>query len=258
MPAAPAPLRVLVADDERLARETVGLLLRDRPDAAVRWEAASGAEAIQAIRTHRPDLVFLDVQMPEGDGFAVVDAIGPERMPVTVFTTAYDQYALRAFEARALDYLLKPYDDARFYASFERACARVRERQAAASPAASAPAPSVPASSVPDRIMVRSGGQIVFVEITAIDWVEAAGDYMVLHAGERRHLIRETMAALERQLDPHGFVRIHRSTLVNLARVAALRPSDHGDYRVRLHDDTTLRLSRRYWDRLEARLGKLR
>ncbi|MEM8599933.1 MAG: LytTR family DNA-binding domain-containing protein [Bacteroidota bacterium] len=244
------PLRVLVADDEPLARETVGLLLRDRAEAEVRWEAATGAATVRAIRQHRPDLVFLDVQMPEGDGFAVVDEIGAAQMPVTVFVTAFDQYALRAFEARALDYLLKPYDDARFFAAFDRACARVHERQAASEPAAS--------ETTPDRIMVKSGGQIVFVEVAAIDWVEAAGDYMVLHVGDRRHLIRETMAALERQLAPHGFVRIHRSTLVNLDRVATLRPSDHGDYRVRLRNDTTLRLSRRYWDRLEARLGRLR
>ncbi|MEM6782141.1 MAG: LytTR family DNA-binding domain-containing protein [Bacteroidota bacterium] len=241
---------MLVADDEPLARETVSLLLRDRREADVRWEAATGAEAVRAIRRHRPDLVFLDVQMPGGDGFAVVEEVGAERMPVTVFVTAYDHYALRAFEARALDYLLKPYDDARFYAAFERACTRVREREAAIEPATP--------EAAPDRIMVKSGGQIVFVEVTAIDWVEAAGDYMVLHVEGRRHLIRETMAALERQLAPHGFVRIHRSTLVNLDRVAALRPSDHGDYRVRLRDDTTLRLSRRYWARLEARLGRLR
>ncbi|MEL6445746.1 MAG: LytTR family DNA-binding domain-containing protein [Bacteroidota bacterium] len=247
----PAPLRVLVADDEPLARETVGLLLRDRPEAEVRWEAATGAATVRAIRQHRPDLVFLDVQMPEGDGFAVVDEIGAAQMPVTVFVTAFDHYALRAFEARALDYLLKPYDDARFFAAFERACTRVSERQAAQEPSVS---PEV----TPDRIMVKSGGQIVFVEVASIDWVEAAGDYMVLHVDGRRHLIRETMAALERQLAPHGFVRIHRSSLVNLDRVVALRPSDHGDYRVRLRDDTTLRLSRRYWDRLEARLGRLR
>ncbi|MDX1420125.1 MAG: LytTR family DNA-binding domain-containing protein [Rubricoccaceae bacterium] len=260
------PLRTLIADDEPLARETIRLLLDGVPDVEAAWEASDGAEAVEAIEAHAPDLVFLDVQMPALDGFGVIEAVGPGRMPVTVFVTAYDDYALRAFEEGALDYLLKPYDDARFAAALDRARTRVRERRRSEGGDLAdrletllAGRPGAPEGDAPlDRLLIRDGGRLTVLRAETIDWVEAAGDYQVLHVGPKTHLLRETLSNLTRQLDGRRFVRIHRSTLVNLDRVRELKPYDHGDYLVRLHDGTELRLSRRYWKAVEARLGGLR
>lgn len=263
------PLRALIADDEPLARETLRLLLDAAPDVEPSWEAANGVEAVECIREHTPDVVFLDVQMPALDGFGVIESIGAASMPVTVFVTAYDQYALRAFEAHALDYLLKPYDDARFHQALDRARARARERQQGQGTdlidrlqtfldGHAAPDGAAEESAPLDRILLRDGNRLSVLQTEAIDWIEASGDYMVLHVGTRTHLLRETMGALERQLDPSRFVRIHRSTMVNLDRVRDLKPYDHGDYLLRLRDGTELRLSRRYWKAVEDRLGGVR
>jgi two-component system LytT family response regulator len=186
---------------------------------------------------------------------------------VTVFVTAYDAYAVRAFEEGALDYLLKPYDDARFAAALDRARTRVHEQRLRGRRAdldarleqllADRAAPG-PDGAPLDRLLIRDGARLTVLRAEAIDWVEAAGDYQVLHVGPKTHLLRETMGNLEGQLDPRRFVRIHRSTLVNLDRVRELKPYDHGDYLVRLHDGTELRLSRRYWKGVEERLGGLR
>lgn len=256
-------LRALVADDEPLARETISLLLKDVPDVSVAWEARDGQEAVEAIQTHQPDLVFLDIQMPHVDGFGVVEAIGPEAMPATVFVTAYDQHALRAFDVAAVDYLVKPYDDARFH----RALDRVRSLWASRQPVGQRRQPDDELATrlrdlltataeppAPDRLLVREGTKLSVVRTDAVDWAEAAGDYVALHVGPRTHLLRETLAGLAERLD-RRFVRVHRSAMVNVERVRDVRLTASGDARVFLRDGTEIRASRRYWKDLEARLG---
>ena len=262
------PLRALIADDEPLARETLRSLLAAAPDVDVAWEAADGDQALDAVRAHRPDLVFLDVQMPGRDGFGVVEAVGPAAMPTTVFVTAFDQHALRAFEVAAVDYLLKPYDDARFHQALDRARrdARARreapgelaERLRALLDAQAAPEPAAPEPAAPlDRVLVRAGGRLSVVRTEAIDWAEAEGDYVALHVGPHRHLLRETLTQLAAQLGDR-FVRVHRSAVVNLDRVRDLRPTASGDCWVRMLDGTEVRASRRYWKALADRFGGAR
>lgn len=265
------PIRVLIVDDESLARDTISLLLEDEERFEVVGEAEDGNEAIAAITELAPDLVFLDIQMPGKNGFEVVEAIGPEAMPVVIFATAYDEYALRAFELHALDYLLKPYDDERFEAALNRAIKQVEQQKmgqmgnqlmvlvsnwrAAQEPAAIAPTPSVSIETpYLERIMVKTRDALFFVHVKDIDWIEAAGDYVVLHVGDQSHLVRDSMTRMEEKL-PRRFVRIHRSTIVNIDRINQLKPYFHGDYMVYLKDGTELRLSRRYWSRVEQLMG---
>lgn len=237
----PAKVRVLVVDDEALARSNLTVLLRRDPEIEIIGECSSGAEALTTIRSQRPDLVFLDVQMPECDGFDVLELLGRDLPPAIVFVTAYDQYALRAFEAGALDYLLKPFDNPRF----ERALARAKDRLARGS----APNPA------PERIVIKSAGQIIFLKVSDIDWIEAADYYVCLHVGTKTHLLRRTMSDLEQELDPRMFCRIHRSAIVNLDRVHSLKLNEDGDHDVVLENGTTLRLSRTYRKALQSRLG---
>jgi two-component system LytT family response regulator len=241
-----AKIRALLVDDEPLARSNLKSLLRQDPDIESIAEAGSGAEAVTEIRSSRPDLVFLDVQMPECGGFEVVEILKADGvLPVIVFVTAYDDYALRAFDAGALDYLLKPFDDSRFALALQRA----KERLAAREPAlAGARVAEVP------RLTVRSAGHEVYVQIPDIDWVEAADYYVCLHVGPKSHLLRRSMAELERDLDPHLFCRIHRSTIVNLRRVRALQVDGAGEYEVILESGQKLRLSRRFRKDLQARM----
>lgn len=276
-------IRTLVVDDEPAARRGIVLLLERDPDILIVGEASSGAEAVQKIQSERADLVFLDVQMPEMNGFKVLEALdarGAQR-PAVIFVTAFDQHALRAFEVNAVDYLLKPFEDERFWAALRRAKSELVRRQTdalseklsdllhhlqtnvptavpAAPAAAAATAASVSAeqsgaqeSITRERILLRSGGEIYFVKAEDIDWIEAEGDYMKFHAGGRVHMLRETMAHLEERLDSRRFIRIHRSTIVNIDRVKKLSPSFAGEYAVILHDGTKLRLSRGYHDRLQ-------
>ncbi|MEM1057353.1 MAG: response regulator [Bacteroidota bacterium] len=257
-----SPLRTLIADDEPLARGTLRQLLADPADVDVRWEASDGQQAVDAIREHRPDLVFLDVQMPAMNGFEVVDAIGPEAMPTTVFVTAYDQYAVRAFDVAAVDYLLKPYDDARFFQALDRARSAARRNTEAPTDLAHSLRQLLEAQKEPevetlDRVLVREGKTLSVLRTEAIDWVEADGDYAALHVGPRTHLLRETLTTLERQLGEE-FVRVHRSALVNLRRVRDLRPTSSGDCTIRLMDGTEVRASRRYWPALAERFGGAR
>ena len=287
-----APLRVLVVDDEPLARRTLLLLLSDDPQVQVVGEAGNGALAVEMIRAQSPDLVFLDVQMPEMDGFEVLRALPPECAPAVVFVTAYDEHAVRAFDANAADYLLKPFDDERFARALARAKARAGDRRvrelavrlagmlggaaptpspaappaqpvAPPPPAAPAPIASTPPSSPPspegggyaERIVLKDAGRITFVDAASVDWIEA-DDYVVrLHAGTATHLLREPLRDLERRLDPRRFFRIHRSTIVNLGSVKELQPYFHGDYVVILRDGTRLRLSRSRREQLQAMLG---
>ncbi len=263
-PAANARIRTIVVDDEPTARRGVKLLLER--DAAIELvgEASTGAEAAALIRREKPDLAFLDVQMPGSDGFAALNGLDAAQAPAVVFVTAYDEYALRAFEVNAVDYLLKPYDDARFAAALERAKDEIRRRRTdtvnarltqlldylqhnAANPPAAAPAKDEP---VGDRILVKSSGEIFFLKAEEIDWIEAEGDYMKFHVSGRTHLMRETMARLESRLDSKRFIRIHRSTIVNIDRLRKLSPSFAGEYAVVLHDGTKLKLSRGYHERI--------
>jgi two-component system LytT family response regulator len=238
----PAKIRALLVDDEPLARSNLKFLLRRDPDIEAIAEAGSGAEAVAEIRRTRPDLVFLDVQMPECGGFEVLEILkGDVALPVIVFVTAFDEYALRAFDAGALDYLLKPFDDARFALALQRA----KEKLAAREPAAALEVP---------RLTVRSAGHEIYVRIPDIDWVEAADYYVCLHVGAKSHLLRRSMTELERDLDPHIFCRIHRSTIVNLRRVRALQTDSAGEYEVILDSGQKLRLSRRFRKDLQTRM----
>jgi two-component system, LytTR family, response regulator len=237
-------IRALIVDDEPLARSNLRVLLRQDPDVESIAECGSGAEALAEIRGRLPDIVFLDVQMPECGGFDVVEQLKVDAaMPVIVFVTAYDEYALRAFDAGALDYLLKPFDDARFVLAMQRA----KEKMTAQA--------SIDAKEIP-RLTVRSAGQMLYVPIPDIDWVEAADYYACLHVGAKSHLLRQSMAELEKELDPRIFCRIHRSTIVNLRRVRALKVDDGGEYEVWLQDGQRLRLSRRFRKDLQARMGE--
>jgi two-component system LytT family response regulator len=241
--APPQRIRVLIVDDEPLARSNLKVLLREDADIESIAECGSGAEAIAEIRSTRPDLVFLDVQMPECNGFDVLEALkADDFLPVIVFVTAYDEYALQAFDAGALDYLLKPFDDARFILAMQRAKQKI---------AAFAAGPR----EIP-RLAVRSAGHVVYVPIPDIDWVEAADYYVCLHVGPKSHLLRQSMAELEQQLDSKIFCRIHRSAIVNLRRVRALEVDCAGEYEVVLESGKKLRLSRRFRKELQARMAE--
>lgn len=237
-------IRVLVVDDEALARRNLTLLLRNDPDIASVTECESGLEAIKEIRQRRPDLVLLDVQMPECDGFDVLELLGADMPETVIFVTAYDAYALRAFEAGALDYLLKPFDDARFF----RALARAKEKLARYAPA------QHPAIS---KIAVKSRNQTLFLSVADIDWIEAASYYACIHIGAATHILRRTLQELEQDLDSRTFARIHRSTIVNLDRVRGLELQEGGEYEIVLQTGERLRLSRRYRKRIQERLGEL-
>ncbi len=237
-------INVLVVDDEALARRNLTLLLRNDPDIASVIECESGLEAIKEVRRSRPDLVFLDVQMPECDGFDVLELLGADMPETVIFVAAYDVYALRAFEAGALDYLLKPFDDARFH----RALARAKEKLARYAP--------TQRRSI-SRIAVKSRGQTLFIDVADIDWIEAASYYACIHVGADTHILRRTLQELEQDLDAQTFARTHRSTIVNLNRVRGLELQDGGEYEVVLDSTARLRLSRRYRKRIQDRLAEL-
>ncbi len=247
-------IRSLVVDDEPLARERLRLALQASPDFEVSGECRDGLEAVAFIRKQVPEVVFLDVQMPELDGFGVVEKVGVDRMPLVVFVTAYDRHALRAFDVQALDYLLKPFDDERLAQTLARV--RTAVHTGGTGLARQLEALLQALRRPQDRVAVKAGGRIYFVRTEDVDWIEAAGNYVRLHVGAEEHVIRETLGALEAQLDSSRFVRIHRSTIVNVDRIRELHPLFHGEYAVRLQAGTELTLSRAYRYRLEAILGR--
>lgn len=254
-------LRVIIVDDEELARRGIRTRLQRSPDVEIVAECGNGRQAIDAIRRFAPDLVFLDVQMPGKTGFDVIEAIGGTAFPYVIFVTAHDRYAIRAFEVNALDYLLKPIDDERFDQAFQRARqALSRDRNSDLGRRLAAVVVEISAKDGTakrnDRMVVRSAGRVIFVKTSEIDWVEAAGDYVTLHAGKKSWLMRETISDMETKLQPKGFSRIHRSTIVNTERIAEMRPLDNGEYRVLLRDGTELKLSRSYRQQLESLLGE--
>jgi two-component system LytT family response regulator len=247
-------LTTLIVDDEPLAREGLRDLLCRDPEVAAIHEARDGREAVQAIRERTPDLVFLDVQMPEMEGFAVVRTIGAESMPATVFVTAHDQYAIQAFEINALDYLLKPVMEERFVRALAKAKDHIKSKTTADSTrqiiglleTLAAPPAYV------KRLAVRSAGKICFLDVEEIDWIGGAENYVELHAGRSSHLLHVTMNALEKSLDPKVFLRIHRSVIVNCARIREMQPGAHGEYVITLRDGARLQSGRTYGDRLKA------
>lgn len=254
-----APIRVLVVDDEPLAREKIRRMAKDDAEVRIVGECTNGAEAIEAVVALAPDLILLDVQMPEVGGFAVLEALRSNggHLPPVIFITAYDHYAVRAFEVHALDYLLKPFDRDRFRAAIERAKREVRRGHA----------PALDERIVAlleqlrgqqryqERLVVKTGGRVFFLNTDEVDWVEAEGNYVSIHTGKKSYLLRETISSLETQLDPKKFIRIHRSSIVNINRIKELQPWSHGEYHVILLDGTQLTLSRSYREKLQAALG---
>jgi two-component system LytT family response regulator len=248
-----ARIRTLIVDDEPLARERIRDLLALESDIEVVAEAENGNTALAAIRRYAPELVFLDVQMPELDGFGVLRE-GEAELCV-VFVTAYDEYALRAFEAHAAAYLLKPFDRDRFRKALDRARAIIHGQRGAESRAQLAAVFAELQRGRSDRMLVREGGRVFFLRLDEIDWIESAGNYVRVHVGANDHLIRQTMMEMSERLDPARFVRIHRTAIVNVDRIRELQPLFHGEYTVLLQDGTRLTLSRRYRDKLESRFG---
>lgn len=260
------PIRILIADDEPLARQRLEDLLRHEPGVEIVGTAADGASAIEGIRQLRPDLVFLDVQMPGGTGLDVVRAIGSDEMPATIFVTAFDQYALSAFDVAAVDYLVKPFDDERFEQAFRRArrllelegMERLRRRLLAvlqAPDSEAAPPPGQPEGGYLERIAVEMRGKVRVVPVAQIDYITASGPYAELHVGERTYVIREAMQMLEDRLDPAHFLRVHRSAIVRIDLVETLFKGAGGDYEVQLRSGVRLRVSRSRREELERRLG---
>jgi two-component system, LytTR family, response regulator len=248
-------IRTLIVDDEPLARQRLRRLLEADPEVSIIGECSDGEQALADLRERRPDLLFLDVQMPALDGFGVLQSLEGDELPIVIFVTAHDRYALKAFEVHALDYLLKPFDKSRFAAALGRAKAQFKQGNAAElNDRLQELLQKVPVRR-PERLMVKAEGRISFVRIEDIDWVEAAGNYLRLHVGKEEHLVRESLTALEKKLDPGRFVRIHRSTIVNLERIRELQPAFHGDYVIILRDGTELALSRSCRDKLEETLG---
>ena len=260
---------VLIADDEVIARRRMARLLRERDDVSIVAECSGGMEAVERIKELSPGLVLLDVQMPDLDGFGVLEELTADQLPVIIFVTAYDQYAVRAFEFHALDYLLKPFDDERFEKTLgwaraqleqqrfrqlsERMFALLEDHQGKSkSGAGKTSAAPMPLS----RLIVKSAGRVFFIRAEEIDWIEAESYYARLHVGGKSHLLRETLTNLESQLDQNRFLRIHRSTIVNLERVRELQTQSHGEFTVVLNDGTQLKLSRGYRDRLTTLLGQ--
>jgi two-component system LytT family response regulator len=251
-------IRAIIVDDEPLARERLATLLASEPDMEIVAQCRDGEEAVAAIQEHSPELVFLDVQMPQMSGFDVIETVGTEKMPLVIFVTAYDQHALRAFQVRALDYLLKPFDRDRFSEALTRARKQIeREETGDLGRRLLALVKDLrrdqPRS---DRLVVKSGGRLFFLRMDEIDWIEAAGNYVRLHVGNTSHLLRETMNAIEGRLDPEKFFRIHRSRIVNMERIQEMQPWLNGEYAVVLRTGTRLTLSRGYREKLQERLGK--
>ncbi|MBK8151500.1 MAG: response regulator transcription factor [Acidobacteria bacterium] len=244
-------IRTIIVDDEPLARDRVRRFLRDEPGIEIVGECGNGAEAIELIDSVRPDLVFLDIQMPEKTGFEVVKSLGDRDVPAIIFVTAYDQYALEAFDVHALDYLLKPFNRERLRRALGRARTDIENRSKGKidERLASLIADLKAEKRYLERLLVKSTGRVFFIKTDEIDWIEAAGNYLKLHLGREGHLIRETMNSIESKLDPNRFLRIHRSTIVNIDRIKELQPMFSGDYAVILRSGRELTLSRNYRER---------
>jgi two-component system LytT family response regulator len=248
------PLTTLIVDDEPLAREGLRILLARDPEFSAIHEAKDGSEAVAAIRRIRPDLVFLDVQMPEMDGFSVVQEVGAERMPVVVFVTAHDKYAIQAFEINAIDYLLKPVTEDRFAQALARARTRLAQRRPEdASRRILSLLESIAAPKrFLRRIAVRSAGRTVFVNVEDVDWIEAAENYVQLHAGRTEYLLHVALSTLEKSLNPERFLRVQRSVIVNVSRIKEMQPAAHGEYVITLQSGARVQSGRAYHEKLKT------
>src|ERR1044071_4396901 len=251
-------IRALIVDDEPLARERIRDILETDSEIEIIGECAGGEEAIEAIERQTPDLVFLDVEMPGKDGFAVLEELGPDRIPAIIFVTAYDQYAVRAFEVYALDYLLKPFDQERFEKAVSRAKTQISSlRNESLSERILSALEEIKTRPVHlERLVIKMNGHVFFIKAEEIDWLEAEGNYVRLHAGKESYLLRDTISALESQLDPKRFVRVHRSAIVNVDRIQELQAWFHGEYRIILREGVQLTLSRSYREKLHELLGR--
>lgn len=251
-------LKVMIVDDEPLAREKIRGLLKSDSEIEIVSECSSGTKAVAAVQKQAPDLLFLDIQMPELDGFGVLKTLPTQNMPYVIFVTAYDQYALRAFEVYALDYLLKPFDRERFQKALDRAKSQIRkDRSSSLSQGILSLVEELKGGPRHlERLLIKQNGRVHLLKTQDIDWIEAEGNYVRIHAGKDVHLLRETITTLETQLNPRKFMRIHRSSIVNLDRIKELQPWFHGEYRIILRDGTQLMLSRSYREKLNEVLGK--
>jgi two-component system LytT family response regulator len=251
-------VRALIADDEPAARERITMLLAGDSAVEVVGECADGRETISAIRKLAPDLLFLDIQMPEFDGFEVLKRTPIEKLPIVIFVTAYDKYALTAFDANALDYLLKPFNRQRFNRALNRAKSQLARREVSGVDAQliALLKDLKPQNNYLDRLVVKSGGYVFFLKVDEIDWIEAADNYARLHVGKEGHLLRETLSGLEVTLDPHKFIRIQRSAIVNIERIKRMHLLSRGEYTVILSDGTQLTTSRGYRDKVATLFGK--
>lgn len=260
----PNKIRAVIVDDEPFARERVRRLLDGDAEVEVVGECADGFAAVSLIEEQSPDLLFLDIQMPGRDGFGVLEEIDAEQTPVVVFLTAYDQYAVRAFEACALDYLLKPFDEERFERALVRAKNQLRRDGSVDEDADDTASPLAPRDAKGDgshpppleRFVVKAAGRIFFLKAGEVDWIEAYGNYVRLHVGKSAYILREAIGGIEACLDAARFLRIHRSSIVNVERIREMQPMFHGQYTVVLHDGTRLTLSRRYRGKLQKSLGR--
>jgi two-component system LytT family response regulator len=253
-----ACIRTLIVDDESLARERIRSMLASDPRIQIIAECSNGQDAIEAIQLHSPELVFLDVEMPGIDGFGVLEALPPELIPTIIFVTAYDQYAVRSFEVYALDYLLKPFDQERFDKALERAKTQISTQQSdSLSERILSALEEIKTRPVHlERLVIKMNGHVFFIKADEIDWLEAEGNYVRLHAGKESYLLRDTISALESQLDPKKFIRVHRSAIVNIDRITELQPWFHGEYRIILGEGVQLTLSRTYREKLHDLLGR--
>jgi two-component system, LytTR family, response regulator len=251
-------LRIVIADDEPLARERIRTLLAGEPDLAVVAECSNGVEALQQVQEQRPDVIFLDIQMPRLNGFELLEALEPDRIPIVVFTTAHDEHAIRAFEVNALDYLLKPFTEARFKMALQRAREELERPSGQSRDARFTTLLKHVHATSPGaaRILVRTPERIVFLKPEEIDHVEAAGNYVILHASRERHILRETTAAMETRLAPAGFMRISRSAIVNLSRVKEVQPLGPGQYSLLLKNGTRLDMTCSLHE-LQSRLSQI-
>ena len=255
-------IRTVIADDEHLARRKLRVLLDAEPGVQVVAECQDGQQTVNAVQTHRPDLLLIDIRMPDMDGFQVLKQIAPDEMPVVVFTTAYDQFAIRAFEAHALDYLLKPFDGERLHHAVERARAellKLHDRDLTGrilDLLAKNMEPKMESKQGDDRMVIRAGGKVVFLDVKEIDWIEAAANYVKLNVGKDSYLLREGIGSISERLDPDRFVRIHRSVIVNVRKIKELQPCESGEYIAVLRNGKELSCSRGYRTQLQRLIGR--
>jgi two-component system, LytTR family, response regulator len=255
-------IRTVIADDEHLARRKLRVLLDSEPGVQVVAECQDGQQTVNAAQTHRPDLLLIDIRMPDMDGFQVLKQIAPDEMPVVVFTTAYDQFAIRAFEAHALDYLLKPFDGERLHHAVERARAELlkcHDRDLTGrilDLLAKNTEPKMESKQGDDRMVIRAGGKVVFLDVKEIDWIEAAANYVKLNVGKDSYLLREGIGSISERLDPDRFVRIHRSVIVNVRKIKELQPCESGEYIAVLRNGKELSCSRGYRTQLQRLIGR--